>query len=36
MFAEAAAGGETPEDALNRAEVKMKAIWAKWKDRKMI
>ncbi|MFB9269803.1 extracellular solute-binding protein [Bradyrhizobium erythrophlei] len=36
MFAEAAAGAETPEDALKRAEVKMKAIWAKWKDRKMI
>jgi multiple sugar transport system substrate-binding protein len=36
MFAEAAAGAETPEDALKRAEAKMKAIWAKWKDRKMI
>ena len=36
MFAEAAAGAETPEDALKRAEVKMKAIWSKWKDRKMI
>jgi multiple sugar transport system substrate-binding protein len=36
MFAEAAAGAETPENALARAEAKMKAIWAKWKDRKMI
>ncbi len=36
MFAEAAAGAETPENALMRAETKMKAIWAKWKDRKMI
>ncbi|MGY3622614.1 extracellular solute-binding protein [Bradyrhizobium sp. USDA 10063] len=36
MFAEAAAGAEAPEDALKRAEVKMKAIWTKWKDRKMI
>lgn len=36
MFAEAATGAETPENALKRAETKMKAIWAKWKDRKMI
>ena len=36
MFAEAAAGAETPENALKRAEAKMTAIWAKWKDRKMI
>jgi multiple sugar transport system substrate-binding protein len=36
MFAEAAAGAETPENALARAEAKMKAIWAKWRDRKMI
>jgi multiple sugar transport system substrate-binding protein len=36
MFAEAATGAETPEAALKRAETKMKAIWAKWKDRKMI
>ena len=36
MFAEAAAGAETPENALARAEAKMKAIWVKWKDRKMI
>ncbi len=36
MFAEAATGAEKPEDALKRAEAKMKAIWAKWKDRKMI
>jgi multiple sugar transport system substrate-binding protein len=36
MFAEAAAGAEAPENALMRADAKMKAIWAKWKDRKMI
>jgi multiple sugar transport system substrate-binding protein len=36
MFSEAAAGAETPENALKRAEAKMKAIWSKWKDRKMI
>ncbi|MFL6822184.1 MAG: extracellular solute-binding protein [Xanthobacteraceae bacterium] len=36
MFAEAATGAETPENALARAEAKMKAIWAKWKDRGMI
>jgi len=36
MFAEAATGAETPESALARADNKMKAIWAKWKERKMI
>lgn len=36
MFAEAATGAETPENALTRCENKMKAIWQKWKDRKMI
>jgi multiple sugar transport system substrate-binding protein len=36
MFAQAAAGAETPEDALKGAEAKMKSIWAKWKDRKLI
>jgi multiple sugar transport system substrate-binding protein len=36
MFAEAATGAETPENALARCEAKMKAIWAKWKDRGMI
>lgn len=36
MFAECATGAETPENALTRAENKMKAIWAKWKDRKLI
>lgn len=36
MFAECATGAETPEDALKRAETKMKAIWAKWKERGMI
>jgi multiple sugar transport system substrate-binding protein len=36
MFARAASGAETPENALKQAETAMKAIWAKWKDRKMI
>ncbi|HEY7240358.1 MAG TPA: extracellular solute-binding protein, partial [Burkholderiales bacterium] len=36
MFAECATGAETPESALKRADTKMKAIWAKWKERKMI
>ncbi|HZV21314.1 MAG TPA: extracellular solute-binding protein [Hyphomicrobiales bacterium] len=36
MFAEAATGAETPENALKRAETKMKAIWSKWRDRNMI
>lgn len=36
MFAEAATGAEAPEDALKKADTKMKAIWAKWKERGMI
>jgi multiple sugar transport system substrate-binding protein len=36
MFAEAATGAETPESALTRAEARMKAIWAKWRERGMI
>lgn len=36
MFAEAATGAQTPEDALKRAEAKMKIIWAMWKKRGMI
>jgi multiple sugar transport system substrate-binding protein len=36
MFAEAATGAETAEDALKKADSKMKAIWAKWKERDMI
>ena len=36
MFAECATSAETPEDALKRADAKMKAIWAKWKERRMI
>jgi multiple sugar transport system substrate-binding protein len=35
-FAEAATGAETPEDALKKLDTKMKAIWAKWKDRGML
>jgi multiple sugar transport system substrate-binding protein len=30
MFAEAAVGAQSPEDALKRAEGKCKKIWAKW------
>ncbi len=33
MFAEAATGAETPEDALARAEKKCQGIWAKWKEK---
>jgi multiple sugar transport system substrate-binding protein len=36
MFAQTATGAESPEDALKQADTKMKAIWAKWKDRGMI
>lgn len=36
MFAKAATGAETPENALKQAETAMKAIWAKWKERKLI
>jgi multiple sugar transport system substrate-binding protein len=36
MFAKAATGAETPENALKQAETAMKAIWAKWHDRNLI
>jgi multiple sugar transport system substrate-binding protein len=36
MFARAATGFETPENALKQAETAMKAIWAKWKNKGMI
>ncbi|RIK96259.1 MAG: sugar ABC transporter substrate-binding protein [Proteobacteria bacterium] len=36
MFAKAATGAETPENAMTQAETAMKAIWAKWKERKLI
>ncbi|HXF55889.1 MAG TPA: extracellular solute-binding protein [Hyphomicrobiaceae bacterium] len=36
MFAEAATGAETPEDALKKADAKMKAIWTKWKEKGLI
>jgi multiple sugar transport system substrate-binding protein len=36
MFARAATGAETPQDALSQAEKTMKIIWAKWKDKGMI
>jgi multiple sugar transport system substrate-binding protein len=36
MFAKAATGAETPENALKQAETAMKAIWAKWQSRHLI
>jgi multiple sugar transport system substrate-binding protein len=36
MFARAATGSMTPEDAVQEAEKKYQAIWAKWKERKLI
>ncbi len=36
MFAKAAVGAETPEDALDQAHKKCEAIWAKWKEKGMI
>jgi multiple sugar transport system substrate-binding protein len=36
MFAKAATGNSTPEEALNEANEQCKQIWAKWKEKKMI
>ncbi|WP_455389367.1 ABC transporter substrate-binding protein [Petrachloros mirabilis] len=36
MFAQAATGAETPEDAIKQAEGACKRIWAKWKEKGMI
>ncbi len=36
MFARAATGSMSPEDAVQEAEKKYQAIWAKWKERKLI
>ncbi|MFQ5755058.1 MAG: ABC transporter substrate-binding protein [Acidiferrobacterales bacterium] len=36
MFAKAAVGAETPENALKAADKACKRIWAKWKDKGMI
>lgn len=36
MFAKAATGAETPEDAIKAAEAACKRIWAKWQEKKMI
>jgi multiple sugar transport system substrate-binding protein len=36
MFAKAATGSETPENAFKQAETAMKAIWTKWQDRNLI
>lgn len=36
MFARAATGSMSPEDAVKEADQKYQAIWAKWKERKLI
>ena len=36
MFASAATGAVTPEDAVKDAEAKYRKIWEKWKERKLI
>jgi multiple sugar transport system substrate-binding protein len=36
MFAKAAAGALTPDDALKEAEATCKVIYAKWKERGLI
>jgi multiple sugar transport system substrate-binding protein len=36
MFAQAATGAMSPEDAVKDAEAKCRRIWEKWQDRKLI
>jgi len=36
MFAKAATGTLTPEQALDEANEQCKRIWAKWKEQKLI
>ena len=36
MFAQAATGALSPEDAIKEADGKCKRIWAKWQERKLI
>jgi multiple sugar transport system substrate-binding protein len=36
MFARAATGTATPEDAVQEADKRYQAIWAKWRERKLI
>jgi len=36
MFARAATGAVSPEDAVKEAEGKYQAIWAKWRERRLI
>lgn len=36
MFAKAATGDETPENALQQADVACKRIFAKWRERGMV
>src|SRR5260370_893854 len=36
MFAQAAVGQQSPEDAIKEAEGKCKRIWARWQERKLI
>jgi hypothetical protein len=36
MFAKAATGAASPEDAVKEAHAKCKAIWQKWRERKLL
>jgi len=36
MFAKAAQGVLSPEDAVKEAEAECKRIWEKWRERKLI
>lgn len=36
MFAKASTGAATPEDAVKEADAKCRAIWKKWKERKLL
>ena len=36
MFAQASTGAMSPEDAIREAEKKYQAVWAKWRERKLI
>jgi multiple sugar transport system substrate-binding protein len=36
MFAKAASGAASPEDALKEADAQCRRIFAKWKEKKMV
>ena len=36
MFAQAATGAMSPEDAVKEADAKARKIWQKWKERKLL